>query len=189
MKLNLTCKNIIKLTCLMVGLISSSFTYATLITAEITNSTLPNYYELQYSIVNNGPTEPIDGIVFYFDYGLFQNISLVNSPLNWDFFSADPELIFGVEESGLVDGLALFDPLTVGQELNSLIISFEWLGSNDLLSYVQLFEIYNADTFDFISDGTVALSAKQVPEPSTLVIFVLALMLLMSSALTRRQGE
>ena len=188
MKKNLTYKNIVKSACLMVGLIFSGLCSATLITADISNGAQPSYYEFQYNITND-TTDAIDGITLYFDYGLFQNISLVNIPANWDFFADDPFSLGGFEESGIVDGFAISAPLAMGQELTSLVVSFEWLGSTDIASYAQSYEIYDAATFNYVGEGSVALSVSQVPEPSTIVIFALAIILLMTTSVKRRQGD
>jgi len=162
---------------------------ASLITVEIENGSQPNYYEFHYNITNTSTIAPIDGLTFYFDFGLFQNISLVSSPVNWDFIFWEPELIFGVADPGVVDGIALYDPLTLGQEFDSLVVSFEWLGSTDLFSYVQSYDVYDSVTFDIVSSGSVEVNTSQVPEPSTVIIFVLALVLLLQHSSRRHQGE
>jgi hypothetical protein len=108
---------------------------------------LNNVYVAEYKTINDGTTS-IEALTLFFEFGLFHNITLLGAPADWDFFAADPENFFGTTEPGLLDGAALTTPLAFGDMLTGLVVSFEWLGAVDDMSFNQTFEIYDPSSFD-----------------------------------------
>ena len=163
-------KKILMLTLLLI----CSTSQAALINVDI-NKDNGNVYTAEYALTNNSASV-IDAFTLYFEFGLFQNIQVLNTPTDWDVLAEDPA-IFAAPLPGLVDGLALGAPLAVGDVLSGLKISFEWLGAPNVVSFSQAFEIYDPNTFDIIESGSndVASSSSAVSEPSILCILFASL--------------
>tara|TARA_R110000765_G_scaffold112186_1_gene204233 strand:+ start:576 stop:1127 length:552 start_codon:yes stop_codon:yes gene_type:complete len=163
-------KKILMLTLLLI----CSTSQAALINADI-NKDNGNVYTADYTLTNNGASA-IDAFTLFFEFGLFQNIQVLNAPADWDMFAADP-INFGIPASGLVDGLAVATSLSIGDVLSGLKISFEWLGVPNAVSFSQRFEIYDPNTFDILESGEndVVSSSSSVSEPSILCILFASL--------------
>ena len=90
-------------------------------------------------------------------------------------FIAPAQDIFGVQEDGFVDALALSMPLQAGETLTGLSVVFDWLGSADLVSTTQRFETYDASSFDVTSEGDYHLSLPQAVSAPTSAMFFITL--------------
>lgn len=152
-------------------LITSMSANALLINASVTK--LDNQqYQADYQIYNN-TQGAVDGLIVYFQYGLFDNLSLLSSPTDWDAFVAPTEDLFDVQEDGFADALALGAPLQAGDTLNGLSVVFDWLGNTDVINSMQRFETYDANTFDVTSTGGYQLRfAQSVSAPSNALLFI-----------------
>ncbi len=159
---------------------------AALIEADVSQQS-NNTYVAEYKITNDGTT-PIEAFTLFFEFGLFQNISLINTPADWDFFAADPDDFFGAIEPGLVDGVTFSTPLEVGDMLSGLTVSFEWLGAAGNLSFNQAFEIYDANNFDVLQSGNFEVVSQVVSEPAYLSLLIMGFGLCLVSRKKSHQG-
>lgn len=131
-------------------------------------------YQANYQFYNDGQSS-IDGLIVYFEYGLFDNLALLSSPIDWDMFVAPAQDIFGFQEDGFVDGLALASPLLAGETLSGMSVMFDWLGTLDALSAIQRFETYDAKTFAVTSAGQFQLNKVQaVNAPSGVALYLIS---------------
>lgn len=160
-----------KLILFLTLLISSMNANALLINTSVTK--LDNQqYQADYQIYNNTQAA-VDGLIVYFQFGLFDNLTLLHSPAEWDVFVAPAQDIFGLQEDGFADVLALRSPLQVGETLNGLSLVFDWAGKSDFISTTQRFETYDANTFDVTSEGSYQLRfAQSVSAPASALFFI-----------------
>ena len=173
-----------KLILFLTLLISSMNANALLINTSVTK--LDNQqYQADYQIYNNTQTA-VDGLIVYFQFGLFDNLTLLHSPADWDVFVAPAQDIFGLQEDGFADAIALSTPLQVGETLNGLSLVFDWAGKSDFIITTQRFETYDANSFDIISEGEYQLSATQAVNAPMSALFFIALIGVMGR-FTRRQ--
>ena len=160
-----------KIILLFTLLLSSMNASALMINSDVTKLN-DQQYQADYQFHNDSQTA-IEGLTLYFQYGLFDNLSLLTSPIDWDVFIAPAQDIFGVQEDGFVDALALSMPLQAGETLTGLSVVFDWLGSADLVSTTQRFETYDASSFDVTSEGDYQLSLPQdVSAPTSAMFFI-----------------
>jgi hypothetical protein len=166
-----------KLILFLTLLISSMNANALLINTSVTK--LANQqYQADYQIYNNTQTA-VDGLIVYFQFGLFDNLILLHSPAEWDVFVAPAQDIFGLQEDGFADALALSSPLQVGETLNGLSLVFDWTGKSDFISTTQRFETYDANTFDVTTEGRYQLRfAQSVSAPASALFFIVLVGLL-----------
>jgi hypothetical protein len=64
------------------------------------------------------------GIQIFYAYGLYEKITPVSSPGDWDVVAFDPDLIFGTPDNGAYDALALIDGASLSE---SFSVQFDWL--------------------------------------------------------------
>jgi hypothetical protein len=78
-----------------------------------------------------------------------------------------------------------------GATLSGFAIEFEWLGAlGAAIGASQTFLIYDATTFDLLESGTTrAAKAFPVPEPGTLALIVLGLIVLVATGRARGVGR
>ena len=134
--------------------------HALIINSDVTKLS-GQQYQADYQFFNDSQNA-IDGLTVYFQYSLFDNVALLSSPADWDVFVAPAQIIFGLEEDGFVDALALVSPLQAGETLSGLSVVFDWTANAELISTTQRFETYDANSFDITSEGEYQLSATQV---------------------------
>ena len=145
--------------------------HALLINSDVTKLS-GQQYQADYQFFNDSQNA-IDGLTVYFEYSLFDNVALLSSPADWDVFVAPAQIIFGLEEDGFVDALALVSPLQAGETLSGLSVVFDWTANAELISTTQRFETYDANSFDITSEGEYQLSATQVVNaPMSALFFI-----------------
>ncbi|ABG39594.1 hypothetical protein Patl_1068 [Paraglaciecola sp. T6c] len=144
-------------------------------------------YQADYQFFNDSQNA-IDGLTVYFQYGVFDNIGLLFSPADWDVFVAPAQSIFGLEEDGFVDALALASPLQAGETLTGLSVVFDWTNNAELISTTQRFETYDANSFDITSEGEYQLSTTRAVSAPMSALFFIALVCVMGRFI-RRQGK
>jgi hypothetical protein len=101
------------------------------------------------------------GFQVFYEYGLYESITPVSSPSDWDVLAYDPDSIFGAPVNGAYDALALVDGASLSE---SFSVQFRWLGAGDPNG--QYFEVYDP-TFAYVDSGQTA----PVPEPATFLLF------------------
>ena len=142
--------------------------FATVITFDAYNIS-GNRWGYSYTITNDTLSSDIFEFGIFFSYGLYENIAVDTSPVDWDVISWGPALIFDIPDDGLVDGLALSGGLTPGATLSGLSVSFDWLGSETPGS--QYFVVVDPNDYESILDeGNTTPATAPVPEPATLLL-------------------
>ncbi|GAB6906038.1 conserved exported hypothetical protein [Desulfosarcina cetonica] len=104
------------------------------------------------------------GFQIFFEYGLYENITPVSSPSDWDVIAYDPDVIFGSPDDGAYDALALVDGASLAE---SFSVQFNWLGTGNPNG--QYFEVYDSD-YAFVDSGESVPGTAPVPEPTTMVL-------------------
>lgn len=125
-------------------------------------------WEYTYSVTNNTLLSDIEEFTIFFDYGLFDNLTVTTPLADWDEFAVNPDLIFGVPDDGFYDALAMVSGIAPGATKTDFSVSFDWLGSGS--PGAQSFEIVDSTTFDILDSGKTAPASAPVPEPSTLLL-------------------
>jgi len=151
----------------------SNFAYATQVQYDV-NNIGSNRWEYTYTITNDTLTQDIQELAIYFDYGLYGNIAISASPVDWDTIAIEPDFIFGIPEDGFIDTLALTAGLPQGASLSGLIVSFDWYGTNNPNS--QRFAVLDSTTYETLYTGsTTPAQSSSVPESSTIVLISFSL--------------
>lgn len=131
-----------------------------------------NSYNYHYTIENQ-TVDPIEEFTIFFELGLYENLVVTTTPLDWDSFVAQPDA--QLPDDGFFDSLALVSGIQFGDLLSGFSVQFDYLGAGTPGS--QFFEIIDPITFDPISDGfTQPLQSSNVPEPSTVFLIALGLL-------------
>ncbi len=142
-------------------------------------------WRYNYTIGNETSFE-IEQFTVYFDYDLYE-FSLVASqvdpnvyeaPGDWDAFVAPTDIILDVEEDGFFDAFSLVDLVVPGDLISGFSVSFTYLGSG--MPGSQFFEFFgfDVDGNEVSGDSFTELMsmAQPVPEPGTLVLMGLGLL-------------
>jgi hypothetical protein len=125
----------------------------------------------QYEYSPSGLVFQVDqGFAVFFDYTLYDDLQLVAPlPPDWDPIVANP--IPALTSNGFYDALALVNAPSLAGPFR---VSFTWLGAPGTAPGSQPFEIYELDAqgapVPFESGQTIAPSATEVPEPSTMFL-------------------
>lgn len=125
--------------------------------------------EIQLSL---GKSEVLEGFQVFFSENLFSNLSIINSPTNWD------SLILSS-----VQGPSIFDSFNfLGLENGTATLSFTFIGQSPIqeLNY----ELYNGN-FEVTGSGVAANVKTPVPESSGLMLMLLGLMAIAVKACTK----
>ena len=139
-----------------------------------------NTFEFNFTVENTGG-DSIEAFALLFDLGLYENLSVVSSPGDWDplVFPPDPAL----PDGAILDLFALVLGLAPGETLTGITIRIDYLGDGspgDLL-----FEIYDPGTYETLVSGVATNETVSVPEPGTFSILLLGLLIL---AFNRRRA-
>ena len=100
------------------------------------------------------------GFDIYFDYGDYENITLISSEADWSPLVIQPELIWGEEDPGMLDAESIAES---GLLTASFSVTVTWLGQGSISS--QDFELYASD-YTVLYSGT----ATPVPVPSSFAL-------------------
>jgi hypothetical protein len=150
-------------------------THATTITYDFA-SLGGTQYRYDYTVTNDGSiTGNISLFDLLFDPSLYDEASLTN--LSDPSLAAEWDQIFlasGLLVPAALDALALNGGIGVGSSVSGFSVAFSWRGEG--LPGAQDFEIYDPETFDLLGAGRTQFAPPvSVPEPATLVLFVLGL--------------
>lgn len=162
-------------------LCSTSFANAVIIESEL-SSLGGSSYQYDFKVINDDLAAGIEQFSVYFDFALYENLSVVASPADWDSIVIQPDA--GLPDDGFFDSLFLAAPLTMGDMLDGFSVAFDWLGAamgpaaggND-------FEVFDFN-FNVVASGqTTAVVTpppppppNPIPEPGMLSLFGLALL-------------
>jgi hypothetical protein len=153
---------------------------ATLISYEVINLA-GNSWEYTYTVGNDTLGVDIEEFSVFFDLGLFANLIVGATPADWDPLVLQPDP--AVPDDGLYDALALSAGITPGALLGGFSLRFDFLGEG--APGPQFFEILDAATFNVLDSGFTA-RAVAVPEPGTMGLMALGLLMLLIVGQRRR---
>lgn len=134
-------------------------------------------YEYSYRLTNNISHE-IDWFAIFFDFGSYQNLTVVSSsPEEWDPLVAEPDSFFG---DGYADWCAICVgalPVSAGSTLTGFNVAFDWIGASDNPFGSQYFEVYDTSTLEIIDSGDTVFIGDPpttppvgVSEPSSIIL-------------------
>ncbi len=135
-----------KLFLVLTALFSSS-SFSQTIHYELTQISATEY-EYHYIVINDSLL-PISEFVIYFDETLYDNLSEISQPADWDSIIIPPSSMLG--DVGEYDAYVSGPELAVGESVSGFVVRFEWLGLDE--PSVQPFEILDATTFASIYSG------------------------------------
>lgn len=164
---------------LLLSLLSFSVSAATINTELINIS--GNTWQAEYTVENNLLVSTIDEFTIWFDLGLYENISTVSTPVDWDPIIIQPDA--SIPDDGFYDVLALVTGIASGDSLGGFRVSFDWLGGNNPTS--QFFEIIEPSTFGVLEAGQTTISTTAIPEPLSIILLASGLA---GIAFSRRGG-
>jgi hypothetical protein len=118
-----------------------------------------------YDITNINLPEPIEEFTIWFDYNLYENLSVTTVALDppsssWNEVIWQPEYV--LEDDGGYDALALILGIGISETVSGFSVSFDWLGTGH--PNAQFYEIINPNTYETIESGFTT------PEPATLLL-------------------
>lgn len=139
-----------------------------------------NSWQYNYTVENTG-TNTIGLFSVLFDLFLYENLAVTASPADWDsiVFQPDP----GLPDDGIFDTLALGLGIAPGAMQGGFSVSFDFLGTGT--PGEQFFDIFDSDFRIVFSGETTAIDSVPVPEPTSLALFAVGLLLV--TTLTRRR--
>ena len=154
---------------------ADTITYTTSFIAGIT-------WQYDYEVENTGSTGgDIEEFSIYFDLGLYENLSISASPVDWDGIAIQPDPF--LPDDGFADWLALSVGIGIGETLGGFSVGFDFLGTGT--PGAQFWEIFDFD-FDIVASGTTELGAVAVPEPSSITLLAFGLILIAIYSRRRR---
>jgi hypothetical protein len=157
-------------------------TLAALVCAPVANATFIEYsatslggnsWRYEYSVTNDTLADPLEYFVLDFDLSLYENLRDQVGPAGWDILLLQPDPL--IPAGGVFDALALDGGITFGTTLAGFALTFDFLGPN--APGTQPFTVLDFGTFEPVESG-VATDVNSVPEPGTLSLSLLALLLL-----------
>lgn len=128
------------------------------------SATEPNLWQIDY-VVSDHNLGIDEGFQVFFPYGQYEDLALLSAATGWDALVFQPDMIFGVPEPGILDGLQLVDN---GGAAAAFSIQLHWLGVGT--PEPQNFELYDAN-FNVLESGRTVM----VPEPVSGLLLVAGL--------------
>lgn len=143
-----------------------------------------NTWEYSYTVTNDGSTGgDIEELTIWFDLGLYENLSVSGSPVDWDPIAIDPDP--GIPDDGFVDWLALGLGIAVGDSLGGFSVTFDFLGTGT--PGAQFFDIVDPFSFDVLFSGVTEAGDIVVPVPEPVSASLVAFGLLLIAFGIRRR--
>lgn len=155
---------------------------ATVITTELIH-TGGSSWQAEYSLLNDSLATPVNEFTVFFDLGLYENLSVVATPVDWDPFVAQPDA--NIPDDGFYDAYSLGTGIASGDSLGGFTVSFDWLGLDD--PGTQYFEILDPNTFDVLDSGQT-LPSVLVDEPSSTLLLTLGVVTLLGRRMRVRRA-
>jgi hypothetical protein len=159
------------LLCLTVG--GAQPAYATQIVYDATNLG-GNTWEYVYTVHNDTLASAIDELTIFFDLLLYENLAVAAAPAGWDAIAVQPDP--GLPDAGFYDALALGGGIGAGEILTGFSVRFDFLGAGAPAG--QAFAIVDPVSFAVVESGTTQQAAAGVPEPGTIAVLGVGLLLL-----------
>lgn len=125
----------------------------------------PARWQYTYDVTNINLTRPIVEFTIWFDYGLYDNLSIETADPragDWDEIVIQPEPV--LKDDGYYDAKTGVwkRGIGIGQTVSDFSVSFDWLGVGQPGS--QLYDIIDPLTLETIDSG------QTIPEPATLLL-------------------
>lgn len=160
-------------------LCSASFANAVIIESELT-SLGGDSYQFDFNVINDDLAAGIEEFSVYFDELLYENLSVIASPVDWDSIVVQPDP--GLPDVGFFDSLFFVDPIAEGSALDGFSVAFDWLGAAaGPAAFGNAFDIFDAN-FAIVASGVTTAPVvvppppNPIPEPGILSLFGLALL-------------
>lgn len=138
-----------------------------------------NQWIYNYTVASSVGDPAVDEFTVWYDQTLYTNLSVVASPVGWDPIVIQPDAT--IPADGFFDALALITGISPGTSQSGFAVSFDFLGNG--APGTQRFDIVDPNTFATLSTGltsAASLPPIEVPEPNTLALAVLGLVLLLA---------
>jgi len=131
-------------------------------------------YQYNYTFINDGSiSSNIELFSINFEPTLFNEGSLrpnmsVSVLAEWDvqILSSGPFI------PAALDFFAIGNGLATGESFTGVSIDFEWLGIGSLPS-AQVFDVFDAATYDFLGSGNTLASTRPNPVPAPMTLLLL----------------
>ncbi|MEM7468642.1 MAG: PEP-CTERM sorting domain-containing protein [Pseudomonadota bacterium] len=148
-------------------------THATMISHAFTN-VAGNTWQAEYEVNNNSLPDAIYEFTIWYEFNIYENISVVATPADWDPLVVQPDP--GLPDDGFFDALALGAVLTPGASLGGFIVQFDLIvgqmpSSHFYEAYWDTFS--NPDTGFTVAAVTPPPNPTGIPEPSSSLLFML----------------
>lgn len=124
-------------------------------------------YIVDFSVENNSLGLPIEELTIFFKVGEYENISILDSPIDWDPLAIQPDT--GIPDDGFADWLALGNGIGVDGSLSGFSVQFDYLLSDGSTPGNWNFDIVDPITFVVLESG--AASQTVIPLPGTALLF------------------
>ncbi len=164
-------------TCLLFACLQPAI--ATTINYDVTNVS-GNTWQYNYTVNNDTLGFDIDEFTVYFDFGVYQNLSVISAPLTWDPVVVEPGNF--LNNDGYYDSLALLGGVAPGGSLGGFSVRFDYLGTGN--PGAQFFEIVDPVDFSVLDSGLTNF----IPVPPAVWLFGTGLIGLMAVA-RRKAGN
>jgi len=135
---------------------------ATIINYDVTNIS-GNTWEYNYTVNNDTLGFGIDEFTVYFDFGVYQNLSVISAPAMWDPVVVEPGNF--LNNDGYFDSLALVSGIVPGDSLGGFSVRFDYLGAGNPAA--QFFEIVDPVDFSVLDSGLTNI----IPVPPAAWLF------------------
>lgn len=137
----------------------------------------------EFIVTNDGTVPSVGEFTVYFDENLYSYLTIITSPTTWDTIAIQPDT--GIPASGYVDSLAIAPgaALTDSQSQGDFKVGFTLLGGGTPGS--QPFEIVDASYQLIESGSTVFTVTSAVPEPDTMWILGIGLLVIAGNRLRK----
>jgi len=142
-----------------------------------------NTWQYNYTVTNELAFD-IEEFTVYFDLGLYENLAVTGSAVDWDPLVIQPDPL--LPDDGFFDALALVAGIAPGDSLGGFSVSFDFLGVGTPGD--QFFDIVDPFTFDSLASGITELrdADVSVPEPTSTSLIALGLFLIAFYSKRRR---
>jgi hypothetical protein len=147
---------------------------ATVISYTATNTT-GTEWRYDYTVNTAADEVAIAEFTIFFDLTLFNGASLRDLvlPPGWDGLIQQPDPL--LPDNGLIDVFALAGAIGPGSSLGGFSLLFDWLSPGTPGS--QAFDIIDVETFTVIRSGFTTPAVRAVPEPASLGLLGVGLLL------------
>lgn len=165
---------IVAFTLMCLGMVAAGNAYATSV-SYLAKDLGGGKWEYEYSIANDTLATSIEEFTIFFGYGLYQDLAVTSPLADWDELVTEPQLILGVQQDGLYDALSLLGGIAPGATAGGFSVSFDWLGAG--APGTQSYEVIDPQSFQVLAAGQTTPAGTVVPEPGTVLLLGVGLVI------------